>query len=230
MNASALQHILGEHQTIPADRGIFLPVTWRLAPSICAFTSEVFYERRLTSKPGLEKQQLTGGLFTGSGLWVLEVDHDGNRNASDEEVEAVADLVAKLTAPGARWIDEHGVAKQTTGDEILVVAPYNAQVSRLSDRLKDTGVKVGTVDKFQGQQAPIVIYSMATSRPEEAPRGLEFLYSLNRLNVATSRAQCAVILVASPQLFVPDCSIPRQMKLANGLCRYRELAQFLAIK
>jgi len=230
VNASALQHILGEHQTIPADRGIFLPVTWRLAPSICAFTSEVFYERRLTSKPGLEKQQLTGGLFTGSGLWVLEVDHDGNRNASDEEVEAVADLVAKLTAPGARWIDEHGVAKQTTGDEILVVAPYNAQVSRLSDRLKDTGVNVGTVDKFQGQEAPIVIYSMATSRPEEAPRGLEFLYSLNRLNVATSRAQCAVILVASPQLFVPDCSIPRQMKLANGLCRYRELAQFLAIK
>ena len=161
-------------------------------------------------------------------MWVLEVDHDGNRNASDEEVEAVADLVAKLTAPGARWIDEHGVAKQMTGDEILVVAPYNAQVSRLSDRLKDTGVNVGTVDKFQGQQAPVVIYSMATSRPEEAPRGLEFLYSLNRLNVATSRAQCAVILVASPHLFVPDCSTPRQMKLANALCRYRELAQVVA--
>ena len=161
-------------------------------------------------------------------MWVLEVDHDGNRNASDEEVEAVADLVAKLTAPGAQWIDEHGVAKQTTGDEILVVAPYNAQVSRLSDRLKDTGVKVGTVDKFQGQQAPVVIYSMATSRPEEAPRGLEFLYSLNRLNVATSRAQCAVILVASPHLFSPDCSTPRQMKLANALCRYREMAQVVA--
>lgn len=224
VNASALQHILGEHQTIPADRGIFLPVTWRLAPRICEFTSEVFYERRLTSKPGLEKQQLIGGPFTGSGLWVIEVDHDGNRNASDEEVEAVEDLVAKLTAPGSRWIDEHGVAKQTTGEEILVVAPYNAQVGRLSDRLMDTGVSVGTVDKFQGQQAPVVIYSMATSRPEEAPRGLEFLYSLNRLNVATSRAQCAVILVASPHLFVPDCSTPRQMKLANALCRYRELA------
>lgn len=81
------------------------------------------------------------------------------------------------------------------------------------------------MDKFQGQQAPIVIYSMATSRPEEAPRGLEFLYSLNRLNVATSRAQCAVILVASPHLFEPDCSTPRQMKLANALCRYRELAR-----
>ena len=78
------------------------------------------------------------------------------------------------------------------------------------------------MDKFQGQQAPVVIYSMATSRPEDAPRGLEFLYSLNRLNVATSRAQCAVILVASPHLFVPDCSTPRQMKLANALCRTRD--------
>ena len=140
VNDSALQHILGEHQTIPADRGIFLPVTWRLAPSICAFTSEMFYEGRLTSKPGLERQQLTGGPFTGSGLWVLDVDHDGNRNASDEEVEAVADLVARLTATGSQWIDELGVARQMTGDEILVVAPYNAQVSRLSDRLKGTGV------------------------------------------------------------------------------------------
>jgi predicted RecB family nuclease len=224
INVSALQHILGEHQTIPADRGIFLPVTWRLAPSICEFTSEVFYEDRLTSKPGLDQQQLIAGPFAGSCLWVLDVDHDGNRNASDEEVEAVADLVTTLTASGARWIDEYGVAKQMTGNEILVVAPYNAQVSRLSDRLKNTGVSVGTVDKFQGQQAPVVIYSMATSRPEDAPRGLEFLYSLNRLNVATSRAQCAVILVASPHLFVPDCSTPRQMKLANALCRYREMA------
>jgi AAA domain/DNA methylase len=134
------------------------------------------------------------------------------------------EIIAKLTAPGSQWIDESGIARQFTGDQILVVAPYNAQVSRLDARLKDTGARVGTVDKFQGQQAPIVIYSMATSRPEDAPRGLEFLYSLNRLNVATSRAQCAVILVASPHLLVPDCSTPRQMKLANALCRYRELA------
>src|SRR5262249_14524719 len=196
-------------------------------PSICTFTSEVFYEGRLTSKPGLDKQQLVGGRFTGSGLWVHQVEHDGNRNASDEEVEAVVDLVAPLTAPGAQSIDENGVAQGIISSDILVVAPYNAQVSRLSDRLKSRGVIVGTVDKFQGQQAPIVIYSMATSRPEEAPRGLEFLYSLNRLNVATSRAQCAVILVASPHLFSPDCSTPRQMKLANGLCRYVELAQIV---
>lgn len=226
VNASALQHILGEHQTLPSDRGIFLPVTWRLAPSICSFTSELFYETRLASKPGLERQRLTGvGDFDGSGLWVVEVDHDGNRNSSIEEIDVVADLVARLTALGAPWTDEHGKDEQMTSNDILVVSPYNAQVSRLVERLESTGVRVGTVDKFQGQEAPVVIYSMATSRPEDAPRGMEFLYSLNRLNVATSRARCAAILVASPLLFEPECRTPRQMKLANALCRYRELAQ-----
>jgi predicted RecB family nuclease len=226
VNASALQHILGDHLTIPADRGIFLPVTWRLAPSICTFTSELFYENRLLSKPGLEHQGLTSvGEFDGSGLWMVPVVHDGNRNSSTEEVEMVADLVAFLTAPGARWIDERGKSEQMTGGHILVVSPYNAHVSRLVERLQSTGVRVGTVDRFQGQEAPVVIYSMATSRPEDAPRGMEFLYSLNRLNVATSRARCAAILVASPRLFEPECRTPRQMKLANALCRYRELAR-----
>jgi hypothetical protein len=231
VNASALQHILGEHQTMPSDRGIFLPVTWRLAPRICSFTSEVFYESRLGSKPGLERQRLAGvGEFDGSGLWVVDVDHDGNRNSSIEEIEVVVNLVARLTAHGARWIDEDDKDKQIAGRDILVVAPYNAQVSRLAERLESTGVRVGTVDKFQGQEAPVVIYSMATSRPEDAPRGMEFLYSLNRLNVATSRARCAAILVASPRLFAPECRTPRQMKLANALCRYRELARSASVR
>jgi predicted RecB family nuclease len=231
VNASALQHVLGEHQTIPADRGIFLPTTWRLAPSICSFTSELFYEGRLESKAGLEHQRLSGvGEFEGSGLWVVHVDHDGNRNSSTEEVEIVAQLVARLEATGARWFDERGNDHEMTGSDILVVSPYNAQVSRLAERLDATGVRVGTVDKFQGQEAPVVIYSMATSRPEDAPRGMEFLYSLNRLNVATSRAKCAAILVASPRLFEPDCRTPRQMQLANALCRYRELARSAGIK
>jgi uncharacterized protein len=226
VNASALQHMLGEHQTIPSDRGIFLPITWRLAPSICSFTSELFYESRLRSKPGLEHQQLVGvGEFDGSGLWVVQVEHDGNRNWSAEEIDTVAGVVARLTEPSARWIDEHGKDRRVTGQDILVVSPYNAQVSRLHERLASSGARVGTVDKFQGQEAPIVIYTMATSRPEDAPRGMEFLYSLNRLNVATSRARCATILVASPRLFEPECRTPRQMKLANALCRFREVAR-----
>jgi uncharacterized protein len=106
--------------------------------------------------------------------------------------------------------------------DILIVTPYNAQVFRLSERIRSD--KIGTVDKFQGQEAPVVIYSMTTSSPEDAPRGMEFLYSLNRFNVATSRAKCVCILVANPKLFEPECKTPRQMKLANALCRYLEMA------
>ena len=109
--------------------------------------------------------------------------------------------------------------------DILIVAPYNAQVSALKEALP--GAKVGTVDKFQGQQAPVVFYSMATSTPENAPRGMEFLYSLNRLNVATSRAQCVTILVASPALFHVQCKTPRQIELANAFCRYLEIAKLI---
>jgi uncharacterized protein len=114
-----------------------------------------------------------------------------------------------------------------TPRDLRVVAPYNAHVNRLRERLDALDVPVGTVDKFQGQEAPVVIYSMATSRSEDAPRGMEFLYSLHRLNVATSRARCAAILVASPMLFEPGCRTPRQMQLANAMCRLREVARVL---
>jgi uncharacterized protein len=117
------------------------------------------------------------------------------------------------------------VAHPLTGRDIRVVAPFNAQVNRLAERLGPLGVPVGTVDKVQGQTAAVVIYSMTTSRPEDAPRGLEFLFSLNRLNVATSRARCAVFVVCSPLVLEPECRTPRQMHLANALCRYRELAR-----
>jgi uncharacterized protein len=225
VNASALEHILAGSQTISPDRGIFLPVTWRLSPAICEFTSEVFYDGRLTSRRGLDRQRIDGvsGLPHG-GLTIVAVDHDGNRNHSPEEIDVIADLVGRLTTPGATWVNGDGQEHPITGSDVLVVAPYNAQVTRLAERLAGTGARVGTVDKFQGQEAPVVIYSMATSRPEDAPRGMEFLYSHNRLNVATSRARCLAILVASPRLFEPECQSPRQMKLANGLCRFRELA------
>ena len=223
VGVSALDHILGEARTITRDRGIFLPTTWRLAPAICRFTSEQFYDDRLSAHPALDRLALNAGSdWPASGLAVVNVDHDGNRNASDEEVEIVERIVRQLLG-GARWTDANG--ERAIGDrDILVVAPYNAHVTRLSARLAGTGVRVGTVDKFQGQEAPVVIYSMATSRPEDAPRGMEFLFSLNRLNVATSRAKCLAIIVASAFLFEPDCQSPRQMKLANALCRFRELA------
>ena len=224
-----LQHILGEDKTIPAARGIFLPLTWRMAPSLCGFSSEMYYESRLRSKPGLERQVLqNAGDLAGAGLRFVDVDHDGNRNHSPEEVETVARLVERLTSGGVTWLDEQGNLKPVGIDDVLIVAPYNTHVNRLIEKLP-SGARVGTVDKFQGQEAPVVIYSMATSRPEDAPRGLEFLYSPNRLNVATSRARCTAILVASPYLYQPECRTVRQIKLANGLCRFREMARPLTL-
>ena len=225
---SALEHLLAGQKTISPDKGLFLEKTWRLHPKLCDFTSEVFYEGRLHPREGLENQKIEGHPWLGeSGLWFVPVHHEGNQNASAEEVECIAGLVASLVQTGVNWIDDKGRSRPLRLDDVLIVAPYNAQVSDLSNRIPNA--RVGTVDKFQGQQAPVVIYSLTTSSPEDAPRGMEFLYSLNRLNVATSRAQAVVIVVGSPRLLEPECRSPRQMQLANALCRYAEMAQVVEI-
>jgi hypothetical protein len=223
---SALNHILGIHATIQAGRGLFLEETWRLHPEICTFTSELFYEGRLRSRPGLELQDVkSGARVKGAGLRFLPVLHEGNQSASIEEAEAIRELVAEIQSSHATWTDREGVDKPITIEDILIIAPYNAQVFELQDRI--AGAKIGTVDKFQGQEAPIVIYSMTTSSHADAPRGMEFLYSSNRLNVATSRAKCVCVLVGSPQVFEAECRTPRQMQLANAFCRYLELAEII---
>ena len=225
---SALDHLLGGRQTIEADRGLFLGQTWRLHPDICAFTSEMFYEGRLHSRPGLENQHIvSGGPVQGSGLRYLPVAHDGNQSASPEEADMVLTLVTTLIEEGATWTDRVGDEQPLGLEDILIIAPYNAQVFALQERLP--GARIGTVDKFQGQEAPLVIYSMATSAPSDAPHGMEFLYSLNRLNVATSRARCASVLVANPALFEPECRTPQQMRLANAFCRYQEMAETIVV-
>jgi predicted RecB family nuclease len=225
---SALEHLLQGKKTIPKDRGLFLEETFRLHPDICRLTSELFYEDRLKPVAGLEKQAILGdGPIAGAGLWFLPVAHEGNQSSSPEEVEAVAALVNRLLG-SARWRKRDATEHPLTLQDILVIAPYNAQVADLLERLPD-GARVGTVDRFQGQEAPVVIYSMTTSSPADAPRGMEFLYSLNRFNVATSRARCACIVVGNPRLFEPECQTPRQMQLANACCRYLELAQPLSL-
>jgi uncharacterized protein len=222
--ASALSHLLNGHKTIALDRGLFLAESWRLHPAICTFTSDVFYENRLTSRPENSNQRLNvSGPIGGTGLRFVPVKHDANQSDSPEEADKVAGLVEILLRDDATWVDKESKVQRITLDDILIVAPYNAQVSLLLRRLPK-GARVGTVDKFQGQEAPVVIYSMATSTPQDAPRGMEFLYSGNRLNVATSRAQCVTILVASPALFDVQCKTPRQMELANAFCRYLEMA------
>jgi superfamily I DNA and/or RNA helicase len=223
---SALDYILNGRQTIGAQQGLFLGETWRLHPDICAFTSELFYENRLTAIPGLERQVIRStGKIQGSGLRYRPVEHRGNQNSSPEEGAAIEKMVADILGAKTTWVDRKGEEKDVTLNDILIIAPYNAQVFDLKDRIP--GARIGTVDKFQGQEAPIVIYSMTTSTHADAPRGMNFLYSLNRLNVATSRAKCLSILVCSPALFEPECRTPEQMRMANAFCRYLEMAESL---
>lgn len=219
---AALKHVIGDNETIPDVKGLFLDETWRMHPSICQFNSECYYDGRLTSRPELAKQSIVGpSVFAGSGLMYVPVNHTGNQARSNEEVVEVERIVDELLA-GHSWIDADGKTLSISSRDILIVAPYNAQVSALKAAIGDKS-RVGTVDKFQGQEAPIVIYSMTSSSVEDAPRGMEFLLSPNRLNVATSRARCRVILIGSSSLFAAECKSVSQMQKANGLCRYSEL-------
>ena len=220
--ASALGHLLGERDTMPDALGLFMERTWRLHPEITRFTSEAFYEGRLQSEAGLEGQLLRArSPLGGVGLRLVPARHTGSDNESPEEAEQVAALVRELVASGTTWVDAKGRERPVTYDDVLVVAPYNAQVTEIARHLPKAA-RVGTVDKFQGQQAPISIYSMTTSSPEDAPRGMDFLYSRHRLNVATSRARCVTIVVAEPALLRVRARTPLQMRLANALCQFAE--------
>jgi len=221
---SALGHLLNGRATISREQGIFITETRRLHPDVCAFISELFYEGRLMPRPENARQRLNAvGSLDGTGLRFAPVAHSGNQNESPEEVERVAALVEGVLRAKTTWTDKEGKTSALGLQDILIVAPYNAQVAALIEKLP-VGARVGTVDKFQGQEAPLVLYSMATSTPEDAPRGMEFLYSLNRLNVAVSRARCVAVIVGSPALFQVQCKTPRQIELANAFCRYLEMA------
>jgi predicted RecB family nuclease len=220
---SALEHLVGDHDAIPDDLGIFLAQTRRLHPAICAFTSELFYEGRLQPLPGLERQAVIGpdDELSGSGLRWMPVRHVGRSNASPEEAAVAGEVVRDLMSRSFR--DRTGAERPIRAADILVVSPYNAQVALLRQVLP-TDVRAGTVDKFQGQEAPVVIYSMATSTPDDMPRDMTFLFSQNRFNVATSRAQALVVLVCNPMLLTVACKTPDQMRLANALARFVEFA------
>jgi predicted RecB family nuclease len=207
-DASVLAHLLGENATIPPDRGLFLERTFRLHPDVCGYISEVFYEGRL--RPDARTAERTTPL--GTGLRYIPVEHEGNRQSSEEEAAAVVAEVARLRDAGVRSSD------------VMVVAAFNAHVDLLRERLP-ADVRIGTVDKFQGQEALVVIYSMASSSGEDVPRGLDFLLSRNRLNVAISRAQCLAYLVCSPRLLEVDCKTIEHMRLANALCRFVEMGE-----
>ncbi len=155
---------------------------------------------------------------------LIPVNHKGNQARSLEEVEVIRKLFDTMLKH-YDWRDTEGKVRSLTKDDLLIVAPYNAQVSALSEAMPEIAERIGTVDRFQGQEASVVIYSMTSSSPENAPRGMEFLYNSFRFNVATSRARSLCILVGSASLFRPECRTPHQMKMANGFCRYIELAR-----
>ncbi len=229
--ASALEHMLHGKATIPEGLGLFLHETRRLPPAVAKFTSEYFYSGRLRAHDSCAKRALrpssSAARFAGSGIFFVRKEHEGNVSHCPEEADEIVALTQDLLEGASTWVDGKGAEHALEQKNILVVAPYNAQVQLVSEALRKGGfehVSVGTVDKFQGQEAPVVIYSMTTSSPEDAPRGFEFLYQLERLNVATSRAQAIVIVVASPRLLEAECKTPSQMRLVNGLCGAAEMA------
>jgi predicted RecB family nuclease len=220
---SALSHILTDHDAMPEHLGLFLEHTWRLHPDVTRYTSTAFYEGKLESRVELERQRLEAPEpMRGTGVRMLLIDHVGAESESPEEARLVAALVRALVESGSTWIDSEGADHRLRYEDVLVVAPYNAQVGAIERELPDA--RVGTVDKFQGQEAPISIYSMTSSSPEDAPRGMDFLYSRNRLNVATSRARCVAVVVANPALVRVRARTPKQMRLANALCQFAEMA------
>jgi predicted RecB family nuclease len=227
---SALEHVIGEALTIPPNRGLFLPTTYRLHPLVNDYVSEIFYDGRLAPADANERQRLGPSTdaragSAGAGVRYVPVVHDGNSSRSRQEAMAVAGEIAALI--GREWTDRDGRRRWLTADDILVVAPYNAHVQAIRQAVvKVTGraVRIGTVDKFQGQEAPVAIYSMATSSPADAPRDIDFLYSGNRLNVAVSRASGLAVLVCSPELLLISPRTPEQLRLANALCRLVEVA------
>jgi len=222
---SILDFLLGNQATVAPDRGIFLNQTRRLHPTVCQFISEAFYEGRLAPDPGnagrrlIFKSPIEG--ITPQGIHFLPVSHTGCSQKSEEEGRTIKEYFQKLV--GLEFVDKDGSVRVMTTHDILVVSPYNVQVNHLKSVLP-AGARVGTVDKFQGQEAPVVLVSMATSDAECLPRDIEFLFSANRLNVALSRAQCLAVVAASPKLLETPCRTIDQLRLVNKFCQLFEFA------
>lgn len=221
-NLSCLDWMLGDHATVPPDRGIFLPVSRRMHPEVCRYISDQVYEGRLNSHPDTALQAVRGTRFPEAGAFWVPVPHVGNAQIAAEEVEVIRAAVADLLK--GTWTDRDGTTRPMRASDIIVVAPYNAQVNALRDALPDA-IRVGTVDKFQGQEAPVCLVSMTASSAEETSRGMEFLFSLNRINVAVSRAKGLALVFGATRLREAKCETVEQMRLINTLCAVTELAE-----
>ena len=205
---SALEYALGDRATVPPSMGIFLDKTRRMNPDVCRFISDAFYDGRLQPDLGNARQRLVLGpgadkAVASTGIRFVEVEHADCSQSSEAESDRLNQIYCNLLKQ--RWIDRNGKEAPLSPADILVVSPYNMQVDLLRRTLPD-GARIGTVDKFQGQQAAVVLISMATSSSEDMPRNIEFLFSRNRLNVAISRARCLAVIFANPRLLETPCS------------------------
>ena len=220
--ASVLEHVLGDHATLPARDGVFIAVTRRMHPDVCAFISSQIYEGRLTSHESCARQSTNFG----TGLRWLQVRHTSRSTESNEEVRVVAEQITSMI--GTPWIDQHGFESPLSAEDFMVVAPYNDQVKLLQSSFQRSAVlarvQVGTVDKFQGREAPVVFFTMTTSSAADMPRGPEFLFSRNRLNVAVSRARCLAYLVCTEELLNSRAKTIDEMRLIGTLSAFVEFA------
>ncbi len=217
---SCLEYLIDGHRIVPADRGIFMPISRRMHPAVCGYISAAVYEDRLQSDDAAGMQALTGLDGTSLvGAGVRTVAHVGRSQFSPEEIDAIRAQITRIL--GATYRGRDGIPRVVGHSDILVVAPYNAQVNALRAALPPA-VRVGTVDRFQGQEAPVCLVSMTTSSGEELPRDIAFLFSLNRINVAVSRAQASAVVFASSLLLETPCRTVQEMTLVNALCLLRE--------
>jgi uncharacterized protein len=220
---SVLDHVLDEHVTLPADRGVFLSETRRMHPDVCAFISEQIYDGRLRSHEHCRRQSTVAG----TGLRWLRAEHHGNTTSSVEETELVAGELDRLI--GTEWTNHEGAVQILGVGDVMVVAPYNDQVHLLRERLnrdpRTADVPVGTVDKFQGREDAVVMYSMTTSSGDDVPHGSDFLFSRNRLNVAISRARCLAYLVCTEELLNARARTVEDMRLIATLNAFVEWAE-----
>ena len=212
---SCLEWILGEHATVPPDRGIFLPKSYRMHPKVCRFISEQVYEGRLKNHPSTARQKIAGTPWPEAGAFWVPCAHVGNAQSAEEEVRAIRRAITDLLR-GA-WIDRNGKLRRMRKSDIIVVAPYNAQVNALTRGLQKD-IRVGTVDRFQGKEAAACLVSMTASSIEEVPQGMDFLFSLNRINVAVSRAKALALVFGSERLREARCDTVEQIRLVNTLC------------
>lgn len=225
---SGLQYLLKGHATVPAERGVFLSQTRRMHPDLCRFISDAVYDGRLHSADGAEVQRILADpardteAIAPAGLRFVDVGSIAATQRNPNEADRLNQTYRALI--GTPWRNKQGEEHLLTEEDILVVSPYNMQVELLK-RVLPQRARVGTVDKFQGQEAAIVLVSMTTSSGDDLPRNIEFLYSRNRLNVAISRAKCLAVIFANPRLLEIPCNTIPQMELVNGLCWARAYAR-----